>query len=191
MAFLDESVESSTSCMMGLDTHPVLLGEEMALSDRVLYLKGIALAALLDDAEISLGESNVIKRIGTSLKLTDDIIEESFEIKNELSGNPALQNEFLQEMYRSLNTDLRKRSFIADVERLFFVNGQLKSGVEKYYRKLGVNLFGPSWEAEFDAKQFAQKHPVAGKVASGAGKAAGYLANTNLGFLVRKIFKKS
>ena len=74
---------------------------------------------------------------------------------------------------------------------IFIANGQLKSGVEKYYRKLGVNLFGLSWKAEYDAKQFAQNHPVAGKVASGASKVAGCLANTNLGFLVRKILNKS
>ena len=163
MAFLNVEKVRRMAQVASTAEHPLLSKIALDAAVRTAYVQGCVLAALIDDGKISEQERERVRRVGLSLRMPDDGIEECFDTVSSLPGGDEKER-FLVEILELLKPDPVGRYFMADFENILQSNGEVAGEALELLDYIGATLFNDvNWRQKIAAAEEAAKRAEAAR----------------------------
>ena len=132
---------------IGTSRHSILTKEGVTLDGRVMYFNGCVFAALMPSGQMSNWAEQMLRRVGESLEISDDVVKDSFELKRRLVSKDD-ERCFMNELVAVLKQQGCSALFFDDFENFAFDGEKLREGLKEYREFIGERLFGVGWRDE-------------------------------------------
>ena len=142
MAFLKKSIIKDKVAQATVARHALLDAGDLPLSVKRAYFQGCVLVTLLDDEKIGDEERGALNRLGLSLELSQQDIDEDISIVAGL--NEDEKDPFVTETFNILKVSFCPSYFMEDAERLMALGSLPIREREEWLNDFGLLLFGAS-----------------------------------------------
>ena len=139
MAFLNKEKLRNKAVAETVGEHPLLKKRQLSIAEKLAYLQGCVLAALVDDAQMSKEELRQVRQIGVSLCLSDDEIDEGINVVKGLNSDDDKMS-FLDEIVALLKIEPLRGFFVDDFKRVTEF-GSKNDDVVEIFDLIGSRLY--------------------------------------------------
>ena len=166
MAFINAKKIKNMAQAASTAAHPLLSETTLDAAVRTAYVQGCALATLIDDEKVSPAERDLVRRIGLSLRMPDDEIDDCFDVVGSLSDDDE-KEQFVTETLALLKAEPVGRYFIADFEKVLALGGEVSGESLEVLDSFGAMLFEDAdWRRKKEAVEAEKRKAAEAKLAA-------------------------